>query len=333
MNNNLFSSFPKNIKFLRDFDINDVYSPLNLDNSISIFKSINNIFYLIYSTEKISIIAYNIIQNKKMSQIKKAHKSEIIQLKHYLDKINKRDLLLSLSSFCLKLWNIINFECIFKIKSNTRYIISACMLIDNNQNYIIEKKYLYEYNQEPIHVYDLKGNKINDIKDSMEYCYFIDIYYDIKNSKNYIITGNKGILKSFDFNKNEVYNIYDNKYYGDNNLSVTINQKKDIIQIIGSCTSGYIVMWNFNTGELLKEIKISIALFGICLWNENYLFVGHSNGTIILIDLNNGEEVKVLKGHKNFVIGIKKIYISQYGECLISNGSENDKIKIWVNEK
>lgn len=333
MNNNLFSSFPKNIKFLRDFDINDVYSPLNLDNSISIFKSINNIFYLIYSTEKISIISYNIIQNKKMSQIKKAHKSEIIQLKHYLDKINKRDLLLSLSSFCLKLWNIINFECIFKIKSNTRYIISACMLIDNNQNYIIEKKYLYEYNQEPIHVYDLKGNKINDIKDSMEYCYFIDIYYDIKNSKNYIITGNKGILKSFDFNKNEVYNIYDNKYYGDNNLSVTINQKKDIIQIIGSCTSGYIVMWNFNTGELLKEIKISIALFGICLWNENYLFVGHSNGTIILIDLNNGEEVKVLKGHKNFVIGIKKIYISQYGECLISNGSENDKIKIWVNEK
>lgn len=333
MNNNLFSSFPKNIKFLRDFDINDVYSPLNLDNSISIFKSINNIFYLIYSTEKISIISYNIIQNKKMSQIKKAHKSEIIQLKHYLDKINKRDLLLSLSSFCLKLWNIINFECIFKIKSNTRYIISACMLIDNNQNYIIEKKYLYEYNQEPIHVYDLKGNKINDIKDSMEYCYFIDIYYDIKNSKNYIITGNKGILKSFDFNKNEVYNIYDNKYYGDNNLSVTINQKKDIIQIIGSCTSGYIVIWNFNTGELLKEIKISIALFGICLWNENYLFVGHSNGTIILIDLNNGEEVKVLKGHKNFVIGIKKIYISQYGECLISNGSENDKIKIWVNEK
>ena len=333
MNNNLFSSFPKNIKFLRDFDINDVYSPLNLDNSISIFKSINNIFYLIYSTEKISIISYNIIQNKKMSQIKKAHKSEIIQLKHYLDKINKRDLLLSLSSFCLKLWNIINFECIFKIKSNTRYIISACMFIDNNQNYIIEKKYLYEYNQEPIHVYDLKGNKINDIKDSMEYCYFIDIYYDIKNSKNYIITGNKGILKSFDFNKNEVYNIYDNKYYGDNNLSVTINQKKDIIQIIGSCTSGYIVMWNFNTGELLKEIKISIALFGICLWNENYLFVGHSNGTIILIDLNNGEEVKVLKGHKNFVIGIKKIYISQYGECLISNGSENDKIKIWVNEK
>ena len=333
MNNKLFSSFPKNIKFLRDFDINDVYSPLNLDNSISIFKSINNIFYLIYSTEKISIISYNIIQNKKMSQIKKAHKSEIIQLKHYLDKINKRDLLLSLSSFCLKLWNIINFECIFKIKSNTRYIISACMLIDNNQNYIIEKKYLYEYNQEPIHVYDLKGNKINDIKDSMEYCYFIDIYYDIKNSKNYIITGNKGILKSFDFNKNEVYNIYDNKYYGDNNLSVTINQKKDIIQIIGTCTSGYIVIWNFNTGELLKEIKISIALFGICLWNENYLFVGHSNGTIILIDLNNGEEVKVLKGHKNFVIGIKKIYISQYGECLISNGSENDKIKIWVNEK
>ena len=323
-----------NIKFFKDLDINDTYSPCDLDNSVSVFKSINNIFYLIYTTRNFSIISYDIVHERKINEINNSHNNEIFNLKHYLDKINQRDLLLSISKFSLKVWSIKNFECIIKINySNEKFISSACLLSDINQYYIIVKYYLYPYYQDPLLVFNFEGKKIKEIKNSLGEPCFIDIYYDNKYTKYYIITGNKGYIKAFDYNKNELYKIFDNKYYGDYNISVVINEKENLVQLISSCTSGSLVIWNFHTGEFLKEIKIMGVLFGICLWNENYLFVGGSDHSIHLIDLNKGEEIKVLNGHENYVINVKKIYLPGNGEFLISFGQENDKIKLWIYEK
>ena len=36
---------------------------LNPDNNFSVFKSINNIIYLIYANKKKSIVSYNLINN------------------------------------------------------------------------------------------------------------------------------------------------------------------------------------------------------------------------------------------------------------------------------
>ena len=36
-----------------------------------IFKSINDIYYLIYATEQQSIISYDLFENKKINEIKK----------------------------------------------------------------------------------------------------------------------------------------------------------------------------------------------------------------------------------------------------------------------
>jgi WD40 repeat protein len=84
----------------------------------------------------------------------------------------------------------------------------------------------------------------------------------------------------------------------------------------------------------LHKIKVSNkSLFGICLWNNNYLFVGCSDKTIKLIELHNELIIKSLIGHSDVVLTIKKIYHPEYGESLISQGAGDDQIKIWISKK
>ena len=103
--------------------------------------------------------------------------------------------------------------------------------------------------------------------------------------------------------------------------------------MIESSYDGNIRIWNFHSGLLLNKIKISDEnLYGICLWDDNYLFVGCSDKTIKLIELNNGLIVKSLTSHNNKVITLKRIIHPKYGDCLISQNFKESEIKLWVNE-
>ena len=94
---------------------------------------------------------------------------------------------------------------------------------------------------------------------------------------------------------------------------------------------------DFHSGNLLNKIKfINCDLHGICLWNNDYLFVGCSpkkanKAKIILIDLNTKNIIKNLFGHNIKILTIKKIIHPKYGECLISQNHEDSKIKMWCN--
>ena len=66
--------------------------------------------------------------------------------------------------------------------------------------------------------------------------------------------------------------------------------------------------------------------------DNDYLFVGCSDNTIKLVELNKKIIINSLKGHDDKVLTIKKFNHPQYGECLLSQGNENDKIKIWTNK-
>ena len=69
---------------------------------------------------------------------------------------------------------------------------------------------------------------------------------------------------------------------------------------------------------------------GICLWNENYLFVGCSDKKIKLINFNRARIFNELSGHNFDVLTIKKIIHPVYGECLLTN---SDEIKLWSIKK
>ena len=312
--------------------INDSYNSCILDNTFTAFKSFDNILYLIYANKNRSIIFYNLIDNIKINEIKRAHKTYITNFRNYFDKNNKRDLVISISAIDnnLKLWNINNFECLINIKNINKngFLNSACFLYDNNQIYIITSNFYY-YSFEPIKIFDFNGNKIKEINDSKEKTYSIYSYYDNKLSKSFIITCNIGYVKSYDYYENKLYH----KYYDNNkrlHYSLTIHSNEENVELIESCYDGNIRIWDFHSGDLLKKIKVSDnALNSIFLSNNDYLFIGCDEKKIKLIDLKNGL-IKDLFNYNQKITTIKVITHPQYGECLLSQGSESNQIKFWI---
>ena len=329
---------PKDIKLLSNA-INDSFVYSNLDYSFTVFNSINNILYLIYSNVYKSMICYDLNNQRKINEIKNIHDEFITNFRHYLDEINKRDLVMSLSrnDNNIKIWNINNFECILDIKNVNQngYIYSACFLKDNSQNYIIASNRNMEGEPSPIKIFNFKGQKIDEIKDSKDHTFFIDTFYDTILNKNFIITGNFGYVKSFDYSKNELYHKYDDNKCDNNDrfhCSIIIKNNERKIKLIESSGDGFIRIWNFHSGLLLNKIQVGSRLYSICLWNKNYLFVGCQDNTIKLIELNNKLIVKSLYGHDNWVLTLKKVCDNKGKELLISQNWGISSIKIWFVE-
>jgi len=338
---NYFDSNPNNLIFLKNL-VEDSYSSICLDNIFSIFKSINEILYLIYSNNKKSIILYNLLNNQKISEIKNAHKDFILSFRHYLDKINNIDLIMSISSYDnnIRLWKIPSSECILNLTNINNFgkLETACFLYYENKNYILTSNCNYKNISEPIKIYDFKGKKIKEINNSNEITKFIDIYYDIKLNKIYIITGNKGLSKSYDLKTNKIYNIYENKEkYREFNISLIITNINDKICLIESSIGGIIRIWNFRSAVLLNKINISKTygdqiLYGLCLWNNKYLFIGNNKMKIILLELKNYKVIKQFQCNNGSILTIKKLVHSKYGECLISLGVKG-AIQLWIIKK
>ena len=72
---------------------------------------------------------------------------------------------------------------------------------------------------------------------------------------------------------------------------------------------------------------------GICLWDNEHIFVGCQDRTIKLIDINNNLIIKNLISNDNEVCTIKKFNHPKYGMCLISQGLKENNIKLWINKK
>ena len=312
-----------------------------IDNTICVFKSINEIISLIYTDSNNSIISYNLINNQKINEIKKAHKERITNFRHYLDKNENRDLILTISAVDknIKIWNNNNWNCLFNVEDiYNKCVYSACFLNEKNKIYIIVGSCSWSLNDnDPIKIYDFNGNKIQEINGSNDRVFFIDSYYDKKNLNNYILVGSSKYIKSYDFNKNKLYNnyydIFNDKDKDNDHYSIIIKQEKDIIKLIESSCDGSVRIWNFHSGKLLKKININLTgewLKGICLCKNNYLFVGSINKKMIIIDLKE-EKIIEICSLDEMILTIKKIIHPKYGECLITHGKNT--IKMWKIKK
>ena len=238
--------------------------------------------YLIYADNKRSIITYNLNDEKKINEIKNAHSAFITNFRHFFDKNNKRDLIITIAGYenNIKLWNFNNFECLIDITeiNNDGRINSACFFKNDNNIYIVTSNCNNKGLSfaEPIKLYEFEGNKIKEINDSHELTYFIDIYEDNKNNKSYIITGNEGYSKSYDYNNNTVYHKYEYEIWKNHcHMSIIIDKSEDTTKMIESSCIGNIVVWDFHSGKLIKIININKGwLYSIGFFEKNILFVG-----------------------------------------------------------
>ena len=328
------SSSPLNIYYFMDL-IEDSKCSWK-SNTFCAFKSINNIFYLIYSNENNSIISYDLINFKKINEIKKAHNSEITDFRYCFDNINKRDIILSISAIDnnLKLWDIYNFELLLDIKDINKngVLSSACLLNNNNEIYIITSNCNFENfkNSEPIKVFNLNGSLVNILDNEDELIYYIDIYYDKTLSMSFIISGGMGYVKSYDFNGSILYNKY-SENMGNLYHFFIINDKEEQTKILSSIAY-YIIIWDFHSGQLLNKItKSKDVICNICLWNSDYLFASNQESFIELIDIKNKKFIMNLNWHIDGIIrAIKKIIHPKYGECLILQSEKNKIIMLTI---
>lgn len=331
--NNDYLTNPNKLQ-LGHYLTDDSYANNVLDNTFVIFNSKENYIYLVYATEDKNIQCMNVNTKKIIKILLNPHNNNYISnLRYNSDKNNNRDLILSVSKDInhIKIWDINNWNCIVDLKNiySCGFIRSACIMNVDNLNYIIVSND-DEFNL--IKIYDSSCLKINELPKSEDICYFIDSYYDKKDSNYFILSGNRLCVKSFNFKENKLYRKYSEQNSKSGHYSIKISIKDEIASLIESDTDGFIRIWNFHSALLLKKIIAcqDTRLNGICLWNENYLFSGCNDNTIILIDLNNGIASKKIKSHEDKVCSIKKIFHPQYGECLVTQGYKKDQIRIWI---
>ena len=330
----------QNFEFIKELT-SDSKGSLNmsLDNSFAVFNSYDDILYLVYSNGMFSIVLYNLIDYKRINTVKNAHQSNINCFRYCQDKKNKRDIIMSSSELDnnIKLWNVKNLECLVDIKkiNDVPYLYTACFLTDNNKIYIISSHCLTGGLSSPIKVFDINGKKIKEINKSREKTYFIDSYHDNYLNTNFLLTGNNGYSISYDFDKNEIYHKYNDNDF-QNHISVIIKNNEKTVKLIESSLDGNIRIWNFYNAILLQKIKVNNDwIFTICLWEDKYLFITCYEGILKILNLENEIFIKKknLRIHKyKSLTSIKKIFHPEYGECLISQGSETNQIKLWGNK-
>jgi len=334
---------PINIKISSDI-IKNSFANYSYESSFIVFKSINNQLELAYTTKEKSLIIYDINSKKELFKPGERHNNHITNIKHIYDKINKMDIVMTISKKDnnIKIWNVTDQkkenEDIIAYEKN--FLYSACFLQDMNEIKILTSNgknlQAYQTNEkfENMKLFNLKGKLIKEINDTNDCTYFVDIYYDKNSSKIFILTGNYNYVKSYIYETDEIASLY-HKYYECNNgihPSVIVNTFEQKIKLIESCEDGIIRIWGFHSGDFIRKINTdNNNLYGICLWNENYIFVGSKDQNIKLIDLKNGLIIKNLEGHNGRIISFKKIILSDNTEQLYSQGLDG-KIKLWINK-
>ena len=336
-------NLPKNLTY-------DSFTYYNYTNTFLVFNSVNNNrLYLVFTTQDKYIKILDIVDKILVLEIRNITEDnkQITNFRHFYDEYNKRDLVMFIVGIknCIKILDTYNWDCILTIKDIYKEgnIYSSLLINDNiNHNiYIITSNCTLFKDSQPLKIYDLKGNFIKEIPDSKSKTFFLDIFEDIKNSKKYIISVNKEFITSFDYEKNSLYKKYSDKPKGEKKInfdgyfySSVINILDDNnVQLIVSGDDGFIRIWDFHQGNLIKNIETDKnCIYSLCLWNESYLFGASEDATIKLIDLNAGVIIKELKAHNKMVCTIKKIIHPYFGECLISQGFRKDQILIWRNK-
>ena len=178
------------------------------------------------------------------------------------------------------------------------------------------------------------NNITHNKKPPIDHIYYIDSYFDKNTRTTYIISCCSECVKSFNYNLNTLYHIYQEnvkeKFIHGNVIIDDSAQNNNLVKLIETCNDGYVRIWDFHLGDLLNKIKIcDEGIKSICLWDENNIFVGCDDTTIKMVNINNNEITHILYGHKQRVCCLKKIEHEKYGKCLISKGWGGDFIKLW----
>lgn len=288
--------------------------------------------YIAYCTkqEKGKFYAIHIMRLLDNENIKTLIIQEIITVIKYYLTDNKKEYLLS----CDKSNNIIiweiqnNYNIKYSIKlsheGNKNYINDVLLQFNrDNKNYMIIPRrsvdyftLLYEIGEEAKFIKNIDNTKNNKT------LYLIPWKFE---NKQYIIECCEKKISIINFFEDEIYAILFLK--GKDAKSYCGVVYKDIYLFESDYNNGVLRLWDLINKNLIKMFYINNNLKGILNWDsENIVLLGYQNGFSIF-DLGKKLIIKNISCD-NKVRLLKKIKVSQFGECLIISDDKNN-IKLY----
>lgn len=262
--------------------------------------------------------------------INSAHSEEITSVKYYCDKLNKIHYLISSAKDkSIKLWNIINKymnTLTIKDAASNKWWYPLFMIFSNNKTLIGSSG-----NKERIKIYNFSGSKLESIYCDYDINWHSEIYYI--NDKIYILMSCRPGIRLYDYlSKTTKFKLISNNNKNiDHVYSIIENVNNETI-IFDADESGFITLWNFNSGEMIKSIITKgfhhKGIATLCIWNSSYLITGGKDMALNLFNLKSFKQVKSYPAHSKPIMKIRKFKSKNEGETLISVGEDN-KIYLW----
>jgi small GTP-binding protein len=134
-------------------------------------------------------------------------------------------------------------------------MLSVCLHFDEYQ----KESYIFTSNDSGfIKIWGMDGQFIKNInKTENNETYFLDTYYDETELKYFLISGEMKCVKSFELNTHQLFRTYiDNNSFAEH-LSAFVYKNMGVVELVECEFYGYIRIWNFHSGNLIKKIEIS----------------------------------------------------------------------------
>ena len=324
-------------------------SDYGLNESFDIFKSeLNGNNYLIVANKNNNNIDIINIESNKLIKSIKNNPSKFIYIKYfqkieakknYLITINiknainiyefseennfeKINLLLTIitKKEFNNTFNFINSTLIFNIKINSK--LFDILLVSSRA------RYMEEY---PTLIYNIKnGQELKEISHTKKnMTRFMIPWYNKNDDNYYLIELCEELLIVINILYNNIYAKLDEEKFKSFNTGF-VHELNDIDFLFVADSCGQIQVFNLFSKEICFKIdvrknKSNIRLYGLILWNYNYLIVNDDNNkSIIVIDLKNKYIIgSTYNEHNDSVRCIKRIRHKKYGECLITGGDDH----------
>ena len=324
-------------------------SDYGLNESFDIFKSeLNGNNYLIVANKNNNNIDIINIESNKLIKSIKNNPSKFIYIKYFQKIETKKNYLITINiknainiyefseennfekiNLLLTIitkkefnntFNFINSTLIFNIKINSK--LFDILLVSSRA------RYMEEY---PTLIYNIKnGQELKEISHTKKNMTRFMIPWFNKNDDNYyLIELCEELLIVINILYNNIYAKLDEEKFKSFNTGF-VHELNDIDFLFVADSCGQIQVFNLFSKEICFKIdvrknKSNIRLYGLILWNYNYLIVNDDNNkSIIVIDLKNKYIIgSTYNEHNDSVRCIKRIRHKKYGECLITGGDDH----------
>ena len=332
-NNN---DIPKNIKLYKTIS-SDIFNENFYNNRACIFNSFkDDNIYIVYGVTSLNLECYDVIKEKKYAIINKLHTKPFESCRHFFDKINSRDLIIT-SSFDSHV-KIINFKgeksdiiidlffaSNFRLIINTAYFINNKIIVpfSNKENGIVE---LYSMNSKLIGRIDNAG-----------FVLALNTFHWKKIKKFFIIISNmEGV---FVYNENDLtlYRKFipssDNKIEGFDE-TIVIEKNNNIILISPCFYKNYLFFWDFKNGCMMSKMTLDSGISDICLWDNKYIFASYNefiSPKYIVVNTTINKIEKKFNDNNFYhrICGIKSIRHKTKGSYIITSTKEG-KLNLYI---